>query len=69
MIIKRSQFTAKDADYHPECNNKDFLEYVLIDTGLSRGVVAHGYMEIEGTKYKWIPLKDVPHIKGEEDAP
>ena len=57
--IIRTQFTRFDSELHPECNNKEYLEYEEVNTGLSKEIISYGYKKIEGTKYKWIKKKEV----------
>lgn len=68
-MIRYEQFTGLDADLHPEIDNSTYLERKLVKTALSSGICSYGYIKIDGTKYKWIPLEEaLTLLKGEEDA-
>lgn len=54
-IIEYTVFGRIDAEYHPECNNEKYLDYVDLSTGLSRGIVGYGY------KYSIPSDNQIPH--------
>ena len=58
--IVRNQFTRRDEELHPECANKEYLEYKMMN---SNQIIAHGYQEIVGTKYQWIKLSEREEMK------
>jgi len=59
MII-REQFSAYDGDLHPECDNRDYLDYEKVDSGLSEGIIKYGYKQLgPGTRYRWVKKSDV----------
>lgn len=62
-MITREQFTRWDSEHHPEIDNKEYLEYKMIKTGLSSGVCSYGYKETIGTKYRWLKLSEVEELK------
>jgi len=61
--IERAQFTRCDKDNHSECNNKRYLEYEEIKTGLSKEICSYGYLLCIGNKkgeykYQWLPIQE-----------
>lgn len=66
MKIERRQFTHYDSQVHQECDNKEYLEYEWVTTGVSTELCAFGFQIQEGTKYKWISLKDASEANWEE---
>ena len=53
--IKRVQFTAKDSEWFPEFDNKEYLDYKTVKTNLSEGICSYGYQIVYSDgSYKWI---------------
>lgn len=65
----RKQFTRFDQENYPECDNREFLEPVEIETSLSgKTTVWYGYQKLieRGPghfEYKWVwPAEALPHM-------
>jgi hypothetical protein len=66
-FIKQEQFTRYDEELHPECDNKEYLEYEKVSSDLSKNVIcSYGYKEIfyDGN-YKWLKIKEAKMLLGE----
>ena len=56
---EKAQFTRRDGEIWPELRyDPEYIFYEKVTTGLSEGLCAYGYRIIEGTKIKWIKIKD-----------
>ena len=62
--LKEKQFTARDAEVRPECDNKDYLRYTSVKKTLGVGniIISYGYklcvLQPSGSyKCVWVPRK------------
>jgi len=60
-MIERRQFTAWNSYQLPQYNNREYLEYEWVDSGLSKEVCSFGYFDTE--KKEWLKLSDVQVIQ------
>lgn len=71
VTVTRTQFTRRDEENSPECDNKEYLEYENRTSGISKGIISYGYQrkvcvgENDHCKCEWLKIyeaKDVMHV-------